>query len=620
MQPGNESWRVLDDTYLQNYKPIADHAIIGDRKTCALIGLDGSIDWLCTPRFDSPSIFCAILDKAKGGRFSIRPRNRPFEVRQCYDGHTNVLFTEFKNERGRARITDFMPCFEVAGVIISSNEVHRRIACLEGDMDLEIIMEPRLDYGRLIPIISKIGENAYTFVSEGQEANHEIALISTVDFDTAEGSLKRTISLKCDEKLDLVLRMGGLAYHSTQETRTDEKLEETKRYWDAIATHCKYRGKWREQVIRSALTLHLLVYAPTNAIIAAPTTSLPEKIGGVRNWDYRFSWIRDSSFVMWALHSIGDKAERGAYLDWLTSVFYLMIENLQVMVSITGDSVLNEKTLDYLEGYSKSSPVRIGNGAWNQLQLDMYGILLDALYFAHKHHRKISKRVFDHIVRPVTKLVEQNWEKPDCGIWEVRGEKENFVYSKVWCWVAMDRALKLADLLGIKEDLSSWKLLKDKIKETVFQKGWDPDLNSFVRSFGSKELDSANLLMPQVKFIDGTDPRMVSTIEQIQKQLASDGKFLFRYKSSDGLPGEEGAFLICSFWLASCLALAGKQKEAEELLETLWKCSNHVGLFSEEVDPRTGEMLGNFPQAFTHMGFITAVMEIEKQNRKVSGK
>jgi len=613
----DQVWKTLDKRALNEYKPIADYAIIGDRRTCALVGIDGSIDWMCAPRFDSPSVFSSLLDKEKGGCFSIHPGYEgEFEARQYYDGPTNVLLTEFRNENGRIGITDFMPCFRVSGIVVSSRELHRRIICLEGNFDLEVKLEPRLNYGSVIPKISKIGENGYSFVSEKHQTEQQLALISPFEFEIVGGSAIGSFAMRNKQKIDLVLRMGGLTDYSSQQTHTDEKLAETKKYWRALAAQCDYRGKWRDYVVRSSLVLHLLVYGPTGAIIAAPTTSLPEKIGGVRNWDYRYSWIRDSSFVLWALHSIGDKAERGTYLNWLTSIFYLTIENIQVMIGITGERVLNERELSHLEGYAKSSPVRIGNAAWNQPQLDVYGILLDTLYFAHKHHRRLSKKIFNHIVRPVVKLVEQNWDKPDRGIWEVRGEKEDFVYSKMWCWVALDRAIKLGNLIGVKDDFSSWKILRDTIKDTIFQKGWDESLQSFVRSFGSREVDAANLLMPQVKFIDGKDPRFISTIDEIRKQLLRDGKFVYRYKTSDGLPGDEGAFLICSFWLVSCLALAGQQKESEELLENLIEYSNHVGLFSEEIDPVTGALLGNFPQAFTHMGFISAVMDIDGQSKK----
>ncbi len=393
---------------------------------------------------------------------------------------------------------------------------------------------------------------------------------------------------------------------------TDMKLSETRRYWKKWAAKCEYNGRWREYVVRSALALKLLVYAPTGAIVAAATTSLPEQMHGIRNWDYRYSWIRDSSFVLWAFHSIGHNEAVEPYLEWLMSTFYLTAQNMQVMVGIGGERDLTERTLDHLEGYNASKPVRVGNGAWDQFQLDLYGILVDSLYFSHLHKKKATRKVYEYLIRPVVKIVEEVWNKPDCGIWEVRGGKRNFVYSKVWCWVAVDRSIRIADSLKMKEDVQKWSVLRDKIREAIYGRGWNESIKSFVQSYDSGDLDSANLLMPQLKFINGKDPKMISTIRRIQESLMSEGKFLYRYKTDDGLPGDEGAFLICSFWLVSCLAMAGKLKEAENLLNSLLDCSNHVGLFSEEIDPRDGSMLGNFPQAFSHMGFITAVTDIEK--------
>jgi GH15 family glucan-1,4-alpha-glucosidase len=613
----SNDWRTFRiNKQTKSYKPIADYAIIGDRRTCALVGIDGSIDWMCVPRFDSPSVFGALLDIRKGGSFEIHPKNSKFEARQYYDGPTNILITEFRDRGGHVRITDFMPCFKASGLVVSTGEVQRRVTCLSGRFELELKLEPRLNYGLYSPTITKVGKFGYSIVPKKRESGHELGFITTLENLEVEneGRLSGSFMLEANQKTDLVLRFGTLRHHHSQITYTDEKLAETRGYWRRLSLQCKYRGKWKEHVVRSALLLHLLVYSPTGAIIAAPTTSLPEKIGGVRNWDYRYSWIRDSSFVLWALHSIGDNSERD-FLNWLTSTFYLTIDNLQVMLGIAGELDLDERTLSHLEGYRGSSPVRVGNGAWNQFQLDVYGILLDALYFSHKHHRIISRKLYAHIVRPLVKLVEQNWQKPDCGIWEVRGEKKHFVYSKVWCWVAVDRAVKIASVLKMKEDVKSFRKLSESIKETVLEKGWDPKLKSFVRSFGSDEFDAANLLMPQVGFIDGKDPKMISTIEQVKMHLLSKKKFLHRYRSDDGIPDGEGAFLICSFWLVCCLAYSGKQAEAEKLLEDLLECSNHVGLFSEEIDPSTGALLGNFPQAFTHLGAISAITALDRSAR-----
>ena len=501
----SKEWRTLQiNERAKGYKPIGDYAIIGDQRTCALVGVDGSIDWMCVPRFDSPSVFGALLDARKGGSFEILPKSTEFEARQYYDGPTNILLTEFRNPSGHARITDFMPCFMASGLVVSTGEVHRRVSCLKGRFDLEIKLEPRLNYGLYTPTISRVGKFGYSIVPKEQESGHELGFITSIEnleLET-EGRLSGSFILEKNQKLDLVLRFGALGIITLRPRTQTKNSPRQKEYWRKIAFRCKYRGKWRDHVLRSALLLHLLVYSPTGAIIASPTTSLPEKVGGARNWDYRYSWIRDSSFVLWALYSIGDNSEQD-FLKWLTSTFYLTIDNLQVMLGITGELDLDERTLSHLEGYMGSSPVRVGNGAWNQFQLDVYGILLDALYFSHKHNRVLSRKSYVHIVRPLVKLVEQNWQKPDCGIWEIRKEKKHFVYSKVWCWVALDRAAKIASLLGMQDDVASYSKLRDIIRETVLGRGWDPKLKSFVRSFGSEELDAANLLMPQVGFIDG---------------------------------------------------------------------------------------------------------------------
>jgi alpha,alpha-trehalase len=607
-------WRTLErNKVLHDYKQISDYALIGDQKTCALVGIDGSIDWFCVPRFDSPSVFAAILDKGKGGSFRLMPLADQFQIVQHYEGLTNILATEFKTDSGHAKLVDFMPSFKVGRTMVSAGEIHRRLTCLSGEIELEALISPRMNYGRIIPDVNSVKKIGYSFSSQQQEMHQQLALITPLRFKEVEqGTLAFNLHLRKGDQTILVLRYGGAKLHHTENTFSDVKLEQTRTYWKTWASKTKVSGKWREPIVRSALALKLLIYSPTGAIVAAPTTSLPEQIGGVRNWDYRYSWVRDSSFVLWAFHSLGhDQAEEN-YLDWMTSMFYLTCENLQVMLGISSERDLTERTLDHLEGYRQSTPVRVGNGAWDQFQLDVYGILLDALYFSHKHGGGVSLKVFDYLVAPLVKQVEQVWDIPDCGIWEVRGEKEPFVYSKMWCWVGLDRAVKIATSLRRSEDAQRWSKLRDEIKETILEKGWDESIGSFVRSFGTTDLDCANLLMPQLRFISGKDPRMVATIDKTIKELG-EGKFLYRYRTKDGLPGEEGAFLICSFWLVSCLALAGRLKEAEELLDGLIECSNHVGLFSEEVDPKNGSMLGNYPQAFTHMGFITAAVTVSRE-------
>lgn len=613
---GAREWRrIKKEASQQEYSPISDYALIGDHTSCALINIAGSIDWFCVPRFDSPSVFGRLLDLKKGGSFQINPHDSEFDARQYYEDETNILLTEFRTGKGLTRLIDFMPCFELSDTIVSTGEIHRRIMCVEGSSEIEVKVEPRPNYAAMVPKVVRIDNSGYSFIPPMHNVQ-EVSLTTDLQFQEKSGSLSTLLSLNKGDTVDLVLRYGGFTLQHTVVTHTDEKLKETRDYWKKWSRNCKYSGKWREQVVRSALTLKMLIYSRTGAIIAAPTTSLPEEIHGSRNWDYRYSWIRDSSFVLWALHSLGHKEAETLYSKLLTSMFYLTAESIQVMLGITGERVLAERSLRHLEGYRGSSPVRVGNGAWNQFQLDVYGVLLDALYFSHKHGRTISIRVYHHLIEPVLESVKENWNKPDCGIWEVRGEKKQFVYSKVWCWVALDRAIKIADSLNIRKRTDEWRALRDEIKKTIMERGWNNRIKSFVRDFDSTDLDSANLLMPQVRFIDGKDPKMISTVERIRSDLMRDDKFLYRYRANDGLAGDEGAFLICSFWLVSCLALAGKLNDAEKLLDELLKYSNHVGLFSEEIDPKSKAMLGNFPQAFTHMGFIAAAVTIENEKRK----
>ena len=595
----------------KEYKEISDYGIIGDLRTCALVGIDGSIDWFCTPRFDSPSVFAALLDIKNGGKFRICPTDEKYQAKQHYENRTNILISEITTRSGLISITDFMPCFKVGDVMVSSAEIHRRVSCISGHATIRALLEPRMNYGKEVPDVNAVEHLGYSFLPKDPSTKQELALLTQLDFENKNGRLKTEFEMQEDEVVDLVLRYGGAKIHHSEKAFTEIKLKQTRSFWKKWSSACKYTGRWREQVLRSALVLKLLEYSPTGAIVAAPTTSLPEEIRGTRNWDYRFSWIRDSSFVLWAFHNLGFSAEAKSYLKWLTSIFYLTGGNLQIMLGIGGERDLSESSLNNLEGYKSSSPVRIGNGAWDQFQLDVYGILLDSMYFSQKHGRKMQQNVYEYLVRPIIDALQVAVMKPDCGIWEVRGQQEHFVYSKVWCWVALDRASKIGLQLGHSDDSRVWRKIANDLKADILKRGYDNTLMSFVRSYGSKELDSANLLMPQLRFLDVKDPMMISTIEAIRKKLQVGGSFLYRYTTSDGLPGREGAFLICSFWMVKCLAMAGRFDEAEAMFEELMKHSNQLGLFSEEIDPRTGRMLGNFPQAFTHVGLITAATALD---------
>jgi alpha,alpha-trehalase len=596
---------------LSIYKPISYYGIVGDMKSCALVGVDGSIDWMCIPRFDSPSVFAAILDLEKGGRFLVCPTADIFESLQAYEPMTNILTTKFSANSSSVTLTDFMPCFTIERSLVSLGELHRLIECTKGEMEMEARFEPRPGFGSHVPNLEWKEGIGYSYLSRSDDQNQGLTLLTSLKFDEiSKGTITSRFYLKEGQKLELVIRSPTMIRHHSADPNSKIKLEETREFWKRWIGRCHFSGKWRDQVLRSALTLKLLVYSPTGAIVAAPTTSLPEEIGGLRNWDYRFSWIRDSSFVLWAFHSLGFNEEANGYLDWLLGAFCLTIGNLQPMLGITGDRDLTEKFLDNMSGYKGSSPVRLGNDAWKQFQLDLYGIFIDALYFSHKHGRGVDKKVFNYLIKPLISALSESWTKPDCGIWEVRSKDEHFVYSKMWAWVGVDRALKIAEANHYTEVVQDWSALREQIRENIISNGYDQGIQSFVRSYGSKELDAANLLMPQVRFLPAQDSKMSSTIEATVKKLLTKDGFVYRYLTEDGLPGKEGAFLICSFWLVNCLTLAGRLAEAEKLMDSVAQYSNHLGLFSEEIDPNSGDMLGNFPQAFTHMGFITAAVNL----------
>jgi alpha,alpha-trehalase len=608
--------RILRENLDSKFKPIADYGLIGDTKSCALVGIDGSIDWFCVPRFDSPSVFGAILDIKKGGRFRICPDSSSFFSSQYYEKNTNILITDFQNKTGKASLVDFMPCFKLGKRIVGSGEIHRIIRCTSGEINIEVSMQPRFNYGSIVPRVEHVHPAGYSFISDkGSQSRQELSLLTSLELKERKGSHDATISMKSGESTVLVARYGARLFN-LENPHTEIKLKETRKYWRRWASQCKYDGKWRDMILRSALALKLLVFSPTGAIVAAPTTSLPEELGGVRNWDYRFSWIRDSSFAMWAFQSLGHREEVRSYISWLSSILCLTNGNLQIMLGIGGETDLTEYTIPSLRGFMGSKPVRVGNAASNQFQLDVYGILLDAMYFSFNHSRRMQKREYNYVLRPVVEGLERVWQRPDSGIWEVRSDQENFVYSKMWSWVAADRAVRIAVQMNELEDVARWSKLRDEIRNDVYSKGYDKSIRSFVRSYGSKELDSANLLMPQVHFISAKNPMMKSTIRATMKTLMVGGRYLYRYLADDGLPGREGAFLICSFWLAQCLALSGHIKKAERMMDSLVKDANHLGLFSEEINPKNGTLLGNFPQTFTHMGFITAATSL---GRAISG-
>jgi GH15 family glucan-1,4-alpha-glucosidase len=590
------------------YKPISDYGVIGDQHTAALVGLDGSIDWQCAPRFDSPSIFAAILDARKGGKFQLSPASK-FSTKQNYEGDTNVLSTIFESPDGRVKLTDFMPCFMDEGRLKGFQELHRLLEAVEGNAGLRIVFQPRLDYARGKTILSGTPDGC-TAKNNGQE----VSLASSVRLSVSDQDATGEFQLSKGQKAVFVLKWGKNHAMPVARYETGRKLAKTLGYWKRWVGHVKYDGPYRPQVVRSCLVLKLLQYAPTGAMVAAVTTSLPESVGALRNWDYRYSWIRDNALSVWALSEAGAAREALDYARWLINVRKHSKEKLQIMMGIGGERDIPEIALDHLEGYRRSSPVRVGNAAFRQVQLDIYGILNDYVYFLHRVLNWTTPQVYENLVRYSADQAMKEWQSSDSGIWEMRQQKP-FVESKMWCYVALDRAVKIARELGYDEDWRRWEPVKKKIKTEILSAGWSDKKKSFTMVLGGEELDAANLLMPLVGFLNAKDPRMTSTIQRIHEELAKDD-LVYRYNVDDGQLGREGAFTVCSFWMVDCLTRLGRLREAERLLGQLLKRANHLGLYSEEIDPATGEALGNFPQAYTHMGLITASVRLEEARRK----
>lgn len=598
-----------------DYKEIGDYGIIGNMRTAALIGYDGSVDWCCFPRFDSASIFASILDKRKGGKWTITPAGKAVSE-QSYLGNTNILLTKFtdSNNGAVAELIDFMPCSTASnaesvdgGAFSSVPEIHRILRGRKGIMRFDMLLQPRFYYGRLSGRVKK-WRDGYSVSS----LTEELAFSSSVSScKIGDGEITCKFSVKQGENNYFILSYGESMPRRFEEYDSELQLDRTHRFWSDYASSLVYKGRWRKEVIRSALVLRLLVYAPTGAIVAAPTTSLPESIGGNRNWDYRYSWIRDSAFSLWAFHILGSKSESERYLHWLIINNPSLDRDLRLMYKVSGETNLKEAELPYLEGYKKSRPVRIGNDAYFQIQLDAHGCILDALYFSSRHGYGVSHEIYYRFVRPLAYYICENWKKKGNGIWEFRNITENFVYTKAWCYIGLDRACKIAKVTGHKDDVTVWKKEMKKIRKEVLKKGWNEKMQSFTMFYGSDYLDASLLLLPMIGFIDARDGRMVKTVEAIMNNLSSNG-LLKRYNAPDGLKGKEGSFMICNFWLVSCLARMGRLKDATNMLEELISKANHLGLYSEEIDQETGSFLGNFPQAFSHMGFIMAAVELNR--------
>jgi GH15 family glucan-1,4-alpha-glucosidase len=594
------------------YLPIAEHGVIGDLHTIALVGVDGTIDWYCTPRFDSPSVFGSILDAERGGYWRVAPANE-CSVKQLYFPDTNVLVTRFLSNQGVVELMDFM----AIGRTPAEQREHRlvrRIAGIRGEVPMRIEVEPRFDYGRC-GHTTTVDDEGCVFDPEGSVPG--LALFSKVPLERTDRGVVAEFTVAANETVSFVaqtLEAGGRPRYSERAVR--EHFVETVSFWATWIAHSRYEGRWREMVNRSALTLKLLTYAPTGAIVAAPTTSLPEQLGGERNWDYRYTWIRDAAFTLYGLLRLGFTEEAGVFTEWLTARVRESKGNaegpLQVMYGIDGRADLPEEELSHLAGYRGSKPVRIGNGAATQLQLDIYGELLDSLYLYNKYGTPLYHDAWVALTDLINWVCD-NWDRPDEGIWETRGGRKDFTYSRLMCWVAIERALRIARFRGLPSDLIRWTVERDDIYHQIMERGWNEERGAFVQSYGSDVLDASVLLMPLTKFIAPTDPRWMSTLDAISKELVSDS-LVYRYNvgaSPDGLRGDEGTFSICSFWYVEALTRAGRLDEARLAFAKMLTYGNHLGLYAEEIGP-TGELLGNFPQAFTHLSLISAAVNLDR--------
>jgi len=611
--PAKETGKSLT----MGYKPIGDYGIIGNMLSVALVGIDGSIDWCCLPRFDSPSVFAAILDDEKGGRFHIRP-SLPFDSHQAYTPDTNVLQTAFKTETGTATVTDFMPCYQTSqGRLVQFSELHRLVNCIQGEVALEALFEPKLDYARADTLLSTSKYGVY--VKGGTEA---LSLFSSIPITIHRDRAISQFTLKQGEKAGFILSYGSDRLLIPVISNSVTKMEKTADYWRCQAEGCIFSGRWREAVVRSYLVLHLLVYSPTGAIVAAPTTSLPEEIGGERNWDYRYAWLRDASLTVNAFTYLGHEEEARGFMKWLLSVCDKCGPKAQILYDIDLKDPLDEQILDHLDGYRHSRPVRIGNGAYLQRQLDVFGEMLEAAYNHLNIGGRISRRAWG-LLRSFVNAACLLWQFPDSGIWEVRGGPYHFVHSKLMCWVAIDRGIKIAERLGHKKKLEYWRKAAQEIRDDILSKGWNSQRQAFTQHYDTLALDASSLLIPLFDFLPVSDERITSTIERTLEELNYNG-LLRRYKTDetdDGLRGSEGAFLWCSFWLVRNLLRLGRLDDAIELYEKLLSYGNHIGLFSEMVDPTSGEALGNFPQALTHLAVIITGLELTQamQEKNIKG-
>jgi len=594
------------------YQPIEQYGVIGDLNTVALVGMDGSIDFMCFPHFDSPTIFAGLLDHRRGGAYRIAPVLDGARRKQLYLPDSNILLSRFLSEEGVAEITDFMTIAEGE----HSHDLVRIVKTIRGEVRFRVTCDPKFDYARR-PHRVEQRDGEILFLPEGKGIS-ALRFRSPIPLTEVRGAVAGEFRLRAGETASFVLEEAtpGIPSPSGGEEYVGHSLEVTLSYWRRWMARSTYRGRWREMVNRSALALKLLTSAPDGSIVAAPTFGLPEEIGGIRNWDYRYAWIRDASFTVYALIRLGYTEEAAAFMRWIEDRCRELREDgsLQVMYGIDGRHDLPEEVLSHFEGYRRSSPVRIGNAAASQLQLDIYGELMDSVYLYNKYGDPISYDLWTDLVRLI-EWVCGNWTRKDEGIWEVRGGRQEFLYSRLMCWVAIDRAIRLAQKRSFPAPLDRWHGVRDTIYRDIFDGFWNPGRKTFVQHRGADTLDASSLLMPLIRFVGPRDPRWISTLRAVETELVEDSH-VYRYRTfgsgGDGLPGREGTFTMCSFWYVECLSRAGELEKARFTFEKMLGYANHVGLYSEELGPR-GEHLGNYPQAFTHLGLISAAYNLDRR-------
>src|SRR4051794_16487757 len=596
---------------------IADHGMIGDLQTAALVTTDGSIDWFCCPRFDSPSVFGALLDDERGGRFRVRPAGVEYTTKQMYFPDTAVLVTRFFTEAGVGQVVDFMP--PMGTTATDNHRLVRMAHCGRGEVRFEVEVAPRVDYGR-VPHRTQVSENGVVFAANGSTLTLHVVREPQDEHkarvDVADQDVHASLTLVAGEVRGVVLE--SAADGPPREIRVAEiqgLFDETVRFWRSWLAGSTYTGRWREMVDRAAITLKLMTYAPTGGLVAAPTMALPEQVGGERNWDYRYTWVRDASFSVHALLRLGLVDEAARFGTWLGDRVRERVHSdsgpLNLMYRIDGSSDLKEDVLDGWSGYRGSAPIRLGNGAAEQLQLDIYGEAMDSIFAGDQAGLPLPARGWTAISGILDWLVD-NWDQPDEGIWETRGGRQPFTYGRVMCWVAFDRGIRLASTHGLPAPIERWTAARDQIYQQVMQQGFHESRRAFVQHYNTDVLDAALLRMPTVGFIDGRDPLWESTLKAMDGELVTDS-LVYRYNpeaSPDGLRGSEGTFSLCTFNYVDALTRAGRLEDARTAFEKMLTYANHVGLYSEEI-ALTGEQIGNFPQAFTHLALIDAAVTLD---------